>query len=108
MKLKKGQWVEIEDIVLEPGQRSSNLPEDTRNTPLLMWMRGFLNTDGAEIGERVEIRTLCDRRVQGVLVESKPRHNYDFGDTIIELIHIGEELKTLLKSTEEGVIENDR
>ncbi|MCT4562924.1 MAG: 2-amino-4-oxopentanoate thiolase subunit OrtA [Maledivibacter sp.] len=104
MKARKGDWVEIENLILQPEERSTNLPEDTRKVPLNMWVRGFLQTDEAEVGEEVEIITLTERKISGKLVEMAPRHNYDYGDTIIELIQIGEELKReLAKALERGV-----
>lgn len=103
MQAKKGEWVEIKNLILRPEERSTNLPEDTRKTPLSMWVRGFLETDKAKLGDEVEIITLAERKISGKLVEMAPRHNYDYGDTIVELIHIGEELKKeLLKALEGG------
>ena len=104
MKATKGDWVEIENVILQPDQRSINLPEDTRKTPVKMWARGFLNTDTAEVGDTIEIITLADRSLKGTLIEIKPKHNYDFGDTIIELIHVGNELQTQLSK----ILEQER
>lgn len=98
MILNKGSWVEIEDTILAAEERTANLPEDTQKTPLTMWMRGFLDTDKAQVGDEVEIITLAKRRVRGRIVESAPRHNYDYGDTILELIEVGEELKIMLEN----------
>lgn len=42
MDAKAGDWVRIYKIVLEPGERDSNIPEDTRDVPLEMWDKGFL------------------------------------------------------------------
>ena len=102
MKVIKGSWVEIENCVLKSEERSSNLPEDTRNTDLTMWLRGFLIDVSANIGDEVTIKTLSGRRVSGKLCDTKPKHQYDYGDTIVELIEIGEELKEALKQTKLG------
>lgn len=103
MTVKKGDWVEIESVVLTPSERSENLPDCTRETSLIMWIRGFLQNESAELNDEIEIMTLADRKVKGTLVEKEPRHTYDYGDTIIELIHIGEELKIeLLESLQGG------
>ena len=93
MNAQKGNWVEIENVVLEPGQRATHLPEDTKKTPLMMWLKGFLETESATIGDKVRIRTLTGRTIEGKLVEINPRHKYDYGETIKELIQIDEELR---------------
>lgn len=93
MQAKNGDWVEIENIVLHPEERGASLPEDTKKTPLKMWARGFLVTEEAEIDDDVLILTLARRVLEGKLIETNPRHTYDFGETIIELLTVGEELK---------------
>lgn len=102
MKVIKGSWVEIENCILKSEERSSNLPEDTRNTDLTMWLRGFLMNASAEIGDEVIVKTLSGRAVSGKLCNTQPRHQYDYGDTIVELIEIGEELKEALKIAKQG------
>ena len=42
---KKGDWVQIHNIVLKPEERSSALPEDTKKHPLEMWVKGYLQAD---------------------------------------------------------------
>ena len=44
---KKGDWVQIHNIVLTPEERSSALPEDTKSHPLEMWVKGYLQQDEA-------------------------------------------------------------
>ena len=34
--IKKGTWVEVEEIVLLPEDRSTAIPEETKKTPLKM------------------------------------------------------------------------
>ena len=55
--VKKGTWVQVHEIVLEPEERTGKLPEDTKKVPLEMWVKGFL-TDDAAMGEEAEIETL--------------------------------------------------
>lgn len=97
-------WVEVESTILNPEERSIHLPERTRKTPLKMWVRGFLQADKADIGNDVKIRTLSGRMVEGELVQIKPSHKYDYGETIPELLTVGEELKNQL----EKVLESKR
>lgn len=102
MNIKKGTWVEIESLVLTPEERSSHLPCDTKNSPLKMWVRGYLQTESACLGDEVSILTLASRTIQGQLVEIQPYHQYDFGETMIELLDIGEELKEQLSILKRG------
>ena len=37
-----GDWVEIEETILSPEERTSRLPEDTKKTPLKQWLKGNL------------------------------------------------------------------
>lgn len=102
MIVKKGDWVEIENTILNPDERSTNLPDSTKKTPLKMWVRGFLLNEEAELNDDVELITLASRKVSGKLIEFNPRHVHDYGDTVIELIQIGEELKNELLELLEG------
>lgn len=92
-KAVKGTWVEIETVVLGPEQRAPQIPEDTKNTNLMMWNRGVLQENQAEIGDTVTVQTLSDRLVSGKLVDIQPRFAHDFGNPVIELIEIGMNLQ---------------
>ena len=52
--VKAGSWVEIEAVLLAPQERADNLPEDTRATPYVLRVSGFLEED-AEVGEEVSV-----------------------------------------------------
>jgi hypothetical protein len=92
-KVVKGAWVEIEMVVLSKEQRAPQIPEDTKNTPLMMWTRGILQEDEATIGDKVTVVTLSGRQASGKLVDSMPRYAHDFGYPIIELIETGMDLR---------------
>lgn len=92
-KARKNDWVEIENIVLTPDERAPQVPDDTKATPLMMWIKGFLMDDEASIGDEVAVKTLSGRIVKGKLVEINPRHVHDFGNPVHELLEIGMELK---------------
>jgi len=64
---KRGDWVRIHKIILEVGERSPNIPEDTQNVPLEMWDKGFLLNENANIGDIVEIETYIGRKIEGNL-----------------------------------------
>ena len=48
--VKKGEWVRIHKVILEPSERAPQVPDDTKECPLEMWTKGFLTAD-AEIGD---------------------------------------------------------
>ncbi len=86
--VKAGTWVEIEKIILTPDQRAPQVPEDTRCTPYIMKMSGFLQSD-SKIGDIVAIKTLIGRTVEGELKIISPCYRHDFGETVEELLNIG-------------------
>ena len=93
---KKGDWVQIRQIILEPGQRSSQVPEDTSKVPLVLLVKGFLTSD-ANLGDKVTITTVIGREITGELVAVNPSYNHSFGSPPRELISIGSELRRMLK-----------
>jgi hypothetical protein len=88
-----GDWVEIEEVILIAIERAPRLPEDTKKTNLMQWIRGNLLTEKATIGDEVEIETVIGRKVKGKLSDIHPRHVHDFGDHVKELLDVGKELK---------------
>lgn len=98
---QKGDWVKIKQVILEPEERAENIPQDTKETPLTMWVKGLLLQDG-EIGDTVKIKTFTGRIVEGVLVEVNPRHIHDFGNPIPELIKAGIKARKILYGGEEN------
>lgn len=89
----KGSWVEIENTILTPNERAPQVPQDTKKTPLMMWTRGILIDESAEVGESVVIKTLSGREESGILVDVNPRYDHDFGYPVKELIVTGLSLK---------------
>lgn len=92
---KKGDWVQIHQIVLKPEERAEHLPEDTKKVPLELWVKGFALHD-AKLGEEVEIKTVTGRKISGELVAVNPRYIHDFGDYVPELTKIDMQLKSEL------------
>lgn len=97
MDAKHGDWVRIHNIVLEVGQRAKNIPEDTQNVPLEMWVKGFLINEEANIGDKVKVETYIGRIVEGTLVEVNPSYSHDFGKAVPELLYIGRQARALLE-----------
>ncbi len=92
-KATKGTWVEIENVVLEVGQRAPQVPKDTKNTPLIMWTKGLLIDKEAEIGQEVEVETLSGRLAKGKMTDVNPRFEHDFGKPVDVLVETGISLK---------------
>ena len=94
MQGKKGQWVQIHDTVLEPSERAPQVPDDTKQVPLLMWVKGYLAAD-AGIGEECEVTTLTGRTVRGVLDEIEPSYSHGFGKYVPEFAAIRDQVKNM-------------
>ena len=88
--IPKGTWVEIEQIVLQPDQRASSLPEETRKVPYVLRVSGFLMEDG-QLGQQVVIKTIIGRQLSGTLQTVNPSYSHSFGKTVPELLTIGTE-----------------
>lgn len=96
----EGDWVRIYRIELRPEERADSLPEDTREVPLEMWMKGKLVTESAKISEQVTIETPIGRKVEGELVEVNPVIPHGFGSCVPELADVGVELKEIFAEIE--------
>lgn len=94
--VEKGTWVEIHAIVLPPGERAEQVPDDTRKVPLEMRAKGVL-TAPAAMGEDAEILTAAGRRLRGTLAVTNPAYLHGFGPPIAELIPIGGEVRAMLR-----------
>jgi len=92
---RSGDWGEIRFVLLEPGERSPALPDDTKQVPLEVRLKGFLTSDG-RVGDDVEIETVLGRRVRGELLGLFPSPGHSFGRPVPELLGIGRELRALL------------
>lgn len=82
--VEKNRYVEIRRTLLEAGKRNDNVPEDTKNVPLEMRIRGTLLSAGNP-GEFVRIETETGRIEEGILVAVDPAYDHDFGGYVEEL-----------------------
>ena len=89
-KVIKDAWVEIEQVILKPEERAPSLPEDTRQTPYVLRVSGFLMEE-AEVGQEAHIRTIIGRELSGILKVVNPSYSHSFGATVPELLTIGTE-----------------
>ncbi|MDD3370181.1 MAG: 2-amino-4-oxopentanoate thiolase subunit OrtA [Lachnospiraceae bacterium] len=86
-QVKKGTWVQISNMILQAGERAPQVPEDTQDCDLMMWVKGFLRED-AEIGDTVEIETAIGRRIKGQLCEVNQGYTHTYGNFVTELVQI--------------------
>jgi hypothetical protein len=94
--IRKGSWVEIHKIVLKPGERAPQVPEDTQKVPLELKARGFLVQD-ARLGDQVTVETVIGRKLSGTLCDESPSYTHSFGPPHPELLPIGSEVRAILK-----------
>jgi len=101
---RKGDWVEVECKLLDTADRSKNLPPDTAEKPLMMWVKGFADGDAA-IGEQMTIETMTGRKVTGELSAINPGYFITYGNPIPELTRVGRDLRARLaayRAAEDG------
>ncbi len=94
---KKGDLVQIHKIILEPEQRSDNLPSCTKSTPYECWIKGFLIDEAANIGDEARIKTFIGREISGILCQVRPIYDHRFGEPQEELLSIGDEVRKQLE-----------
>ena len=99
--IKKGEWVRIHKVILQPSERAPQVPEDTKQVPLEMWDKGFLQED-AKIGDEVTIETVTGRMETGTLIEVNPYYEHDFGKFVPELLAIDKQVRSILFGGEQA------
>jgi hypothetical protein len=90
-----GDWIEVERVLLEPADRSTNLPPETADKPLRLWIKGFAQAAGA-LGDAMTIETVTGRLVEGTLSAINPGYFHTFGKPIPELTRVGMDLRARL------------
>lgn len=90
-----GDWVEVEFVLLEPVDRSKNLPPDTAAQPLRVWAKGFAQCE-AGLGDELAVETMTGRTVRGRLSDVNPGYFHTFGRPIPELVGVGRDLRDRL------------
>ena len=94
--VKRGTWVELHRVVLSPGERAPQVPEETQRVPLELRVKGFLAEDAVP-GEAAEVVTAAGRRLRGTLDRVLPAYEHDFGAPVPELLGVGGELRAVLR-----------
>jgi hypothetical protein len=100
-RIPQGALVDIHRCVLQAGERAPRVPDDTRQVPLEMRVKGFLVSPAAP-GEMAEIITPAGRRLRGTLAAVNPAYTHGFGAPLPELSGIGGEVRAMLR--EQGII----
>jgi 2-amino-4-ketopentanoate thiolase alpha subunit len=95
VRAREGDWVEVERTLLDPADRSGNLPPETAEKPLRMWVKGFA-LGAAALGEEVTIETMTGRHVTGALSTVNPGYFITYGNPIPELTRVGRDLRARL------------
>ena len=93
--IKKGTWVSLRRVILEPKDRAAGIPEETAATPLIMWASGYLEED-AGLNQEATIRTKMNRVETGVLEEVEPAVKVGYGDYVPEVSLIGKQARAIL------------
>lgn len=83
--IDKGSFVRIRRTILQPEERSSNLPEDTKLVPFKMWVKGYL-LEEAELFDTTSIKTITGRIETGRVKEHKPTYKHNYGDFVDEAL----------------------
>ncbi|AGK53712.1 2-amino-4-oxopentanoate thiolase subunit OrtA [Bacillus sp. 1NLA3E] len=95
--IKSGSYVQIYKIELKPEERTGKLPDDTKQVPLELWVKGFLQKD-AKMNDQVAIKTITGRIEEGTLVAVNPAFNFGFGETYVpELLQVGIQVRKIVK-----------
>lgn len=92
---KKGDWILIHSVILTAEERAPQVPSDTKEVPLEMWVKGYLQED-AEIGDQVKVKTVTNRFEAGKLIEVNPTYRHSFGEFIPEILEIDRRLQESL------------
>lgn len=97
---KKGDLVKIHKIILEPEERTGNLPSSTKSVPYECWIKGFLLDENAKLGNEVQIETFIGREISGTLFEVNPTYDHNYGEPQKVILSVGKEVKHLLKKSQ--------
>ncbi len=92
----RGDWVQIETVLLAPEHRPEGLPAETRACPYVMRVNGYLE-DPADAGQECRVRTLSGRRVAGRLLAGEPAYGHSYGRVIRELLDAHAEAQARLR-----------
>ncbi len=90
--IKKGTKVQIQKQILSADERSFHIPDDTKKTPFMMWIKGYLLEDAA-MHQPCRIQTKTGRIEQGILVDVKPHYAHSFGTYVHVLDDVSRQIE---------------
>lgn len=94
--IKKGTWVEVEEIVLLSKDRATNIPDETKKTPFKSFTRGKCLSD-FELGKEVQVETNVGRIARGVIVDIEPGYYHTYGKYVEEISNIGKQAREIIE-----------
>jgi 2-amino-4-ketopentanoate thiolase alpha subunit len=94
---KRGDFIQVHKVILEPDQRMEGLPPSTKSVPYECWIKGFLIDEKANKGDKVRIETFIGREISGTMDLVNPVYEHNFGVPQREILPIGNEVKKQLK-----------
>ena len=68
----------------------------TKNVPLEMCVKGWLQEEEAKLGDTVTIKTVVGRLETGELMEEKPCYALNYGEFVPEILEIDQQLRGVL------------
>lgn len=98
-KAQKGDWVQIQRVVLTKGSRAPQVPTDTQECDLLLWVKGIAQSE-ASLGDDVEIVTVTGRKTSGKLFAIHPGYTHSYGRYVPQLTKIQLQLQELMDGGE--------
>lgn len=94
---RKGDYVQISNVILPAGERAPSVPAETAAVPYIVREKGFLLEPEAKLGDQVRIRTIIDRELTGELVAINPPYQHTFGRPVPELLPVGPEARRIIE-----------
>jgi hypothetical protein len=91
--IDKGTFVRIRRTLLKSDERSPNLPEETKQVPFKMWVKGYLQED-ADLFDIVTVKTITGRYETGRLKEANPPYKFSYGDFVPEILKLRDVIHT--------------
>ena len=83
--IDKGTYVRIRRTLLQPNERSQNLPQDTLLVPYKMWVKGYLEEE-SDLFDIVTVKTVTGRTETGRLKEASPTYKHNYGEFVPEAL----------------------
>jgi len=87
--IEKGSFVRIRKTILQPKERSSNLPKETTLVPFKMWVKGYLQEE-QELFDNGTVRTVTGRLETGRIKENNPTYKHNYGEFVPEALRLRE------------------